>query len=59
VIGDAVNTASRLESEAPVGAVAIGAVTMRRLPEAAVRPLGELRVKGKLDAVEAFILVDA
>lgn len=58
VIGDAVNVASRLESAAPVGAVAIGAATLLELPAASVERLGELRVKGKRGPVEAFVLTD-
>jgi class 3 adenylate cyclase len=56
--GDAVNTGARLESQAPAGGVLIGAETRRRLPGAArVEPMGALRVKGKDDAVEAFVLL--
>jgi hypothetical protein len=33
VVGDTVNTASRLESEAPEGGVLIGAETRRALPD--------------------------
>ncbi len=57
-IGDAVNLASRLEGQAPVGAVAIGAETLRRLPGARVEHLGELRVKGKAEPVEAYRLIE-
>jgi class 3 adenylate cyclase len=56
-IGDAVNVASRLESEAPVGGIAIGAETMRRLTAPRVERLGDLRVKGKREPVEAYLLV--
>jgi class 3 adenylate cyclase len=56
VIGDAVNTAARLESQAPVGGVAIGAGTLRALRGARVSPLGEIRVKGKREPVEAWQL---
>jgi class 3 adenylate cyclase len=57
VVGDTVNLAARLQSEAPVGEVVIGAETMRRLPPGAVvERLPELRVKGKAEPVEAYVL---
>jgi adenylate cyclase len=57
VVGDTVNTATRLESEAPEGGVLIGAETYRALPEGSVaEPVPELRVKGKQDAVDAYLL---
>jgi class 3 adenylate cyclase len=57
VVGDTVNTASRLESEAPEGGVLIGAETRRALPAGSfVEALPELRVKGKQDVVEAYLL---
>ena len=57
VVGDTVNTASRLESEAPEGGVLIGAETRRALPEGSlVEALPKLRVKGKQDVVEAYLL---
>jgi adenylate cyclase len=56
VIGDTVNLASRLEGAAPVGGVALGAGTLRALPGAKVRPLGPVKVKGKRDPVDAFVL---
>jgi adenylate cyclase len=58
VIGDAVNVASRLESAAPVGGIAIGSATMRELPAARVEPLGQISVKGKREPVDGFILTD-
>ena len=57
VIGDAVNVAARLEGQAPVGGVAIGAATLRLLPGARTEPLGLLPVKGKADPVEAHRLL--
>jgi class 3 adenylate cyclase len=57
VIGDAVNTAARLEGQAPVGRVAISAETLRGLHGARTEPLGRLAVKGKSDPVEAYVLV--
>jgi adenylate cyclase len=57
VVGDTVNLASRLESEAPVGEVVLGAETVRRLPPGTVvERLPELRVKGKAEPVEAYVL---
>jgi class 3 adenylate cyclase len=57
VIGDTVNTAARLESEAPEGEVLIGAETRRALPEGSdVQALPGLRVKGKEALVDAYLL---
>ena len=57
VVGDTVNTASRLEGEAPEGGVLIGAETRRALPDGSlVEALPNLRVKGKQDVVEAYLL---
>ena len=55
--GDTVNLASRLESEAPVGEVVLGAETVRRLPPGTlVERMPELRVKGKAEPIEAYVL---
>jgi class 3 adenylate cyclase len=57
VVGDAVNTASRLESAAPEGGVLIGADTQRALPDGSVvEAVPELRVKGKQETVDAYLL---
>ncbi|HSB39072.1 MAG TPA: adenylate/guanylate cyclase domain-containing protein [Gaiellaceae bacterium] len=57
VVGDTVNLAARLESEAPVGGVVIGAETASALPAGAVlERLPPLQVKGKEQAVEAYVL---
>jgi adenylate cyclase len=56
VIGDTVNVAARLQGAAPVGAVAIGGRTLRGLPWARVRTLGPVRLKGKREPVEAYVL---
>ncbi len=56
-IGDTVNTAARLESAAPHGAVVIRAATLAALGDAAtVEPLGEITVKGKTEPVAAYVL---
>jgi adenylate cyclase len=57
VVGDTVNTASRLESEAPEGGVLIGAETRRALPPGTiVEAVPGLRVKGKQEPVDAYLL---
>ncbi len=57
VIGDVVNVAARLEGKAPVGGVAIGAETRRQVPDLATEPLGPLEVKGRVEAVEAYLVL--
>jgi class 3 adenylate cyclase len=57
VVGDAINIGSRLEGQAPVGGVLIGAETYRRLPpDAEVDPRPGLVVKGKHARVDAYVL---
>src|SRR3954451_15396757 len=56
VIGDTVNVAARLEAAAPLGSVAIGHATLMLLPSARTAPLGAVRVKGKADPVDAYVL---
>ena len=56
VIGDAVNSASRLESAAPVGEVVVGAATLRQLPGARSRSLGAIEVKGRRQPLDAHVL---
>ena len=56
VHGDAVNTASRLESAAPVGGVLVGAETYQATRSAfAYEPMAPLQVKGKDAPVAAWI----
>jgi adenylate cyclase len=57
-VGDTVNTGARLEGLAPSGGVLIGAETYGRLPAGAVvERWSELRMKGKDDAVDAYLLL--
>ncbi len=57
VIGDTVNTASRLEGQAPVGGVLIGSRTYDLLPDGtAVEAMTGVRVKGKEAPLDAFLL---
>jgi adenylate cyclase len=59
VIGDAVNLASRLEGQAKVGQVVIGARTYLALPDGTkVEPLGGVQVKGKEASVDAYVVVE-
>jgi class 3 adenylate cyclase len=56
-VGDPVNVAARLQTQAPVGGVMLGAETRRRLPvETAVEPVAGLRLKGKEAPVDAYLL---
>jgi class 3 adenylate cyclase len=57
VVGDTVNVGSRLQGQAPLGGVLIGADTYRRLPpqtEVEARP--GLALKGKEAPVDAYVL---
>src|ERR671911_776536 len=58
MVGDTVNTGSRLEGLAPPGGVLIGAQTRAELPaDALVEPRTGLRMKGKEDPVNAYVLL--
>jgi adenylate cyclase len=57
VIGDTVNTASRIEGKAPAGGVAVGPGTKALIPQARTASLGELDLKGKAEPVEAHLLI--
>ena len=57
LVGDTVNLAARLEGQAPVGEVVVGKGTFESLPEGSVvQSLVNLRVKGKANPVEAYVL---
>ena len=58
VIGDTVNLAARLESQAPPGRVVIGASTLRAVPGIRVEALDSMRVKGRAELVDAYLVED-
>jgi class 3 adenylate cyclase len=59
VHGDAVNTASRLETAAPVGGVLVGEETYSATHDSfAYEPVPPLRVKGKAAPVAAWVAVE-
>jgi class 3 adenylate cyclase/DNA-binding NarL/FixJ family response regulator len=57
VIGDAVNVAQRLQSEAGGGEVVAAASTVSAAPSVAAEPIGPRLVKGREEAVEVFRIV--
>jgi adenylate cyclase len=57
VIGDTVNTASRIEGKAPSGGVAIGPTTKALLPTARTESLGAMELKGKTEPIEVHRLL--
>jgi adenylate cyclase len=58
VIGDTVNTASRLEGQAPPGGIVIGERTLALLPDGTrVEAMLGLRVKGREAPVDAYRLI--
>jgi class 3 adenylate cyclase len=58
IVGDTVNTGSRLESLAPAGGVLIGPETYERLPQGAeVEHRSGLHVRGKRHLVDAYVLL--
>lgn len=59
VVGDAVNVAARLQSEAGRGEIVASSFTIAAAPAIAAEPIGARHVKGREEPVEVFrILVD-
>src|SRR5437763_16861677 len=54
VVGDAVNVAQRLQSEAGAGEVLTTATTVAAAPSLRCEPLGPMMVKGRQEAVDAY-----
>jgi adenylate cyclase len=54
VVGDAVNIAQRLQSEAAGGEIVASVSTVAAAPDVAVEPIGHRHVKGRQETVEAF-----
>ena len=57
VVGDAVNVAQRLQSEADAGEIVAAATTVAAAPDVAAEPIGLRAVKGREEPVEVFRVV--
>ncbi len=57
VLGDAVNLAQRLQSEAAAGEILAAATTARAAASIATEPIGTRQVKGRKESVETFRVV--
>jgi class 3 adenylate cyclase/ActR/RegA family two-component response regulator len=57
VIGDAVNVAQRVQSEAAAGEIVAAATTIAAAPGVACEPIGMRQVKGREEPVEVFRVV--
>jgi class 3 adenylate cyclase len=57
VIGDAVNVAQRLQSEASGGEIVAAASTVAAAPDIACESIGPRSVKGREEPVEVFRIV--
>lgn len=59
VIGDNVNIASRLESNAPIGGILISRSTYENIySKVKVTPAKKIKIKGKSDLIEVYELID-
>jgi class 3 adenylate cyclase len=56
IVGDTVNIASRIESTAPIGGVAIGPDTKALLQDAVTTPIGTLHLKGRQEPLQVYLL---
>ena len=56
IVGDTVNIASRIESTAPTGGVAIGPDTKALLKDAVTTPIGTLHLKGRQEPLQVYLL---
>jgi class 3 adenylate cyclase/DNA-binding CsgD family transcriptional regulator len=54
VVGDAVNVAQRLQSEAEAGEIVASAATIAAAPDLPCEPIGPRRIKGREEPVEVF-----
>ena len=54
VLGDAVNVAQRLESQAAGGEILAAAVTVRQADADRAEPIGRLQIKGRKDLVDTY-----
>jgi adenylate cyclase len=59
VVGDAVNVAARLQSEAEAGEILAAASTVSATDGTRCEPVGARHVKGRVEPVEVFRVVDA
>ncbi len=59
VIGDAVNVAQRLQSQAASGEILVSAVTLAAAPGFEVEPIGPIQVKGRQSPVDTYRLARA
>ncbi|HEY7668825.1 MAG TPA: adenylate/guanylate cyclase domain-containing protein, partial [Actinomycetota bacterium] len=59
VVGDAVNVAQRLQSEAAAGEIVASAATIAAAPNLPCEPIGPRHIKGREETVEVFrVLLD-
>jgi adenylate cyclase len=54
VVGDAVNLAARLQTEAAAGEIVAAKATISAAPTIPAEPIGAKHVKGRKEAVETF-----